>query len=217
MSEWIDAHQLCIVGLPNSSLFPFDTLEAQTAEPDRFTPTPNYPGQPDGGDGGKKTVQDGTPSSHIIVPKLSTDSNPLANIDLNTALQYGMADGYPPLMSFVRQFTRQNLHPNVPYRGGPEVIMSCGSTDGFSKAMELLTNPWSENTGSDISDKPGILCEPFMYSNVLAQVQPRGISIVPVEMDRVGMLARGFGGLNDVLENWDSSKGRRPHLLYTVT
>lgn len=120
-------------------------------------------------------------------------------------------------MSFIRQFTRENLHPNVPYAGGPEVIMSCGSTDGFSKTLELLTNPWSDGAGSDIRDKPGILCEPFMYTNVLAQVQPRGITIVPVEMDDVGMRAHGVGGLASVLERWDTRKGKRPHLLYTVT
>lgn len=193
-------------------------MEAQAAEPTRFTPTPNYPDQPNGNDGAKENGQNATPSSsHIVIPRFSPSTNPLAKIDLNTALQYGTAEGYPPLMSFVRQFTRENLHPNVPYRGGPEVIMTCGSTDGFSKSLELLTNPWSESAGSDIRDRPGILCETFMYSNVLAQAQPRGISIVPVEMDKAGMLARGPGGLKDVLENWDSSKGKRPHLLYTVT
>lgn len=147
----------------------------------------------------------------------SEATKPLEKIDLNSALQYGMAEGYPPLLSFIRQFTRENLHPNVPYRGGPEVIMSCGSTDGFSKTMELLTNTWSEKLGNDISEKPGLLCEPFMYSNVLSQAEPRGVNIVPVEMDEQGMRARGEGGLASVLRNWDTSKGRRPHMLYTVT
>jgi DNA-binding transcriptional MocR family regulator len=31
------------------------------------------------------------------------------------------------------------------------------------------------------------------------------------------MMAKGKGGLEDVLENWDFTKGRRPHLMYTVT
>lgn len=31
------------------------------------------------------------------------------------------------------------------------------------------------------------------------------------------MVATGPGGLEDVLANWDYKKGRRPHLMYTVT
>ena len=41
--------------------------------------------------------------------------------------------------------------------------------------------------------------------------------MAPVAIDDEGMLAEGPGGLRDVLENWDTSKGRRPHLMYTVT
>ena len=210
-----------VIGLPNSSLFPFDTLEAKAASPERFDTTPNYPGEAAADSNGSskaKAIQTGgSESNHFVIPMFSSATNPKDKIDLNTALQYGTAEGYPPLMSFIRQFTRENLHPNVPYAGGPEVIMSCGSTDGFSKSLELLTNPWSAGAGHKIADKPGILCEPFMYTNVLSQVQPRGITIVPVEMDVVGMLADGVGGLADVLENWDPSKGKQPHLLYTVT
>jgi hypothetical protein len=40
---------------------------------------------------------------------------------------------------------------------------------------------------------------------------------VPVEYDSQGMMADGPGGLADVLENWDFSRGRRPHFMYTVT
>ncbi|SPN97246.1 related to aromatic amino acid aminotransferase I [Cephalotrichum gorgonifer] len=206
-------------GMPHPSLFPFDTLEAQAAKPERWAPTPNYPPSSGAaasrGDGAKEDPV--SASSHIAVPKYSAESNPLHKIDLGTALQYGTAEGYPPLLSFVRQFAREVLHPNVPYRGGAEVIMTSGSTDGFSKTLELLTNTWSENTGSDIRDKPGLLCETFIYSNVLSQAEPRGMNIVTVEMDQVGMRSSGPGGLASVLRNWDTTKGKRPHILYTVT
>jgi hypothetical protein len=46
---------------------------------------------------------------------------------------------------------------------------------------------------------------------------PRGVQVVPVKVDLEGMLPGGPGGLEDVLENWDESKGKRPHLLYTIT
>jgi hypothetical protein len=53
--------------------------------------------------------------------------------------------------------------------------------------------------------------------NAVQTTRPRGMQVVPVKMDGVGMLASGKGGLEDVLENWNESKGKRPHLMYTVT
>ena len=116
----------------------------------------------------------------------------------------------------MRQFTRENLHPNVPYAGGPEIILTCGSTDGFSKAIDALSNPWIE--GRDWTrDREGLLVESFAYMNAVQTARPRGLNIVPVAIDDEGMQADGKGGLEDVLENWDESRGKRPHLIYTVT
>ncbi|RYO86393.1 hypothetical protein DL766_006969 [Monosporascus sp. MC13-8B] len=66
-------------------------------------------------------------------------------------------------------------------------------------------------------DRPGMVTEAFLYSNVLAQAEPRGVPVAAVEIDGDGMIPYGPGGLDDVLANWDESKGRRPHLMYTVT
>lgn len=137
-------------------------------------------------------------------------------IDLTTALQYGTAQGYPPLFSFLRQFTRENLHPNVPYLNGPEINLTVGSTDGFAKAIECLSNVWSEERDW-VREREGILCEEFAYMNAIQAVAPRGLQVVPVKMDDEGMTASGKGGLQDVLENWDAKLGKRPHLMYTVT
>tara|TARA_R110002003_G_scaffold534_5_gene20222 strand:- start:13483 stop:14916 length:1434 start_codon:yes stop_codon:yes gene_type:complete len=137
-------------------------------------------------------------------------------IDLMSALQYGQALGYPALYSFIRQFTRDNLHPFVPYKEGPEVILTCGSTDGFSKTIQALSNEWSAEH-DPVSERPALLCEEYAYMNAIQTVRPRGFNIAPVAIDDEGMLATGPGGLEDVLENWDFSKGRRPHLMYTVT
>ncbi|PKS05352.1 hypothetical protein jhhlp_008726 [Lomentospora prolificans] len=201
-------------GLPNSRFFPFETLEAQSARPDRWTPTPNYPDEADRPDDDGKSGKPSDPG-HLTVPMASGEKDPVKKIDLETALQYGTGEGYPPLLSFVRQFSKQVLHPNVPHSEGVDVVMTCGSTDGFSKTLELFNNTWSE--GDPIPQKQGLLCEMFMYSNVLSQAEPRGMNIVPVRMDKDGMLAHGSRSLEDVLENWDFSKGQRPHLLYTVT
>jgi len=137
-------------------------------------------------------------------------------IDLSTALQYGQANGYTPLLSWVRQFTLDHLHPSVPYRGGLDVAMTCGSTDGFSKTLSIFVDSWIEGV-NDIRDRPGLLVEPFVYGIALSEGVPRGIQVVPVEADGKGMLVDGPGGLETVLGNWDFSKGRRPHLMYTVT
>lgn len=200
---------MIIAGLPHVSYFPYDTLEATVALPNRLKPTPNVPVDP-------PAVDTSPASSRVTVPKKSETTNVLKEIDLLTALQYGTAEGYPPLLSFVRQFVREHLHPNVPYAGGPEVILSCGATDGFSKAVEAFTNVWNKDRDW-IREREGILCEEFTYMNAIQTVKPKGLNIVPVAVDAQGMLASGKGGLADVLENWDFRKGRRPHLMYTVT
>lgn len=204
-------------GLPNEHYFPFDTLEAKAALPNRWKPTPNDPIDPPGTDAVKATKKTTTqPEAHVIVPHNSSEKNPLKKIDLASALQYGTAQGYPPLYYFIRQVTRDHLHPNVPYQGGPEVILTCGSTDGFSKTLQAFTNEWSEERDW-IRDREGLLVEKFCYMNAIQAARPRGLNIVPVEIDDEGMVAEGPGGLREVLENWDHKKGKRPHVMYTVT
>jgi DNA-binding transcriptional MocR family regulator len=152
----------------------------------------------------------------MVVPRVSGTADPLRKIDLTTALQYGQASGYPPLFSFIRQFTRESLHPNVPYLNGPEIQFTVGSTDGFAKTIEALSNVWSEERDW-VREREGLLCEEFAYMNAIQAAHPRGLQVVPVKMDLEGMLPTGKGGLEDVLANWDFKTGKRPHLMYTVT
>ncbi|KAI1615594.1 aromatic amino acid aminotransferase [Exophiala viscosa] len=203
-------------GLPNPSYFPYDTLEAATATPDRFKPTPNDPVDPPTERLAKATLSDGVKASRVLVPHDSAESNILRKIDLTTALQYGTAQGYPPLYTFIRSFAQTNLHPNTPYEGGPEVILTCGSTDAFAKTLECFTNIWDEERDW-IREREGLLCEEFAYMNAIQAARPRGLNVVPVAIDDEGMLAFGKGGLYEVLENWDKNKGKRPHIMYTVT
>jgi DNA-binding transcriptional MocR family regulator len=205
-------------GLPNVQFFPFDTLEAQTAKPERWTPSPSKQPPADHVAARLKSTRLSDPmaAGHVTVPKTVDEVDPVKKIDLMSALQYGTAEGYPPLRSFIRQFTRNHLHPAVPYLGGPEVILTCGSTDGFAKTLELLVDPWDPLTG-DARERPGLLCEVFVYANVLAQSNPHGVQPVPVEIDSQGMMASGPGGLEDVLSNWNEDNGMRPRFMYTVT
>ena len=212
--------------MPNVSLFPFDTLEAKIAKPRRWEPTPNDPDPQEDEDEhglGRKMAavkafdskSDPSATSHMVIPKISAEANIMKKIDLMTALQYGSAEGYPPLRSFVYQFTRDVLH-EVPYRDGPNILLTVGATDGFAKATALLVDPWFAETDK-LTDRPGMLCEIFAYPAPLNEIKPRGVQVVPVEVDGDGMRVHGQGGLEDVLENWDPSKGKRPSLMYTVT
>ncbi|KAH7152364.1 pyridoxal phosphate-dependent transferase [Dactylonectria estremocensis] len=216
-------------GMPNVKYFPYDTLEARVSKADRWTPSPNSPSTEKAKkpltnfDGATAAVNGLLPdpdfdatSARITIPKILNQPDPSLKLDLSTALQYGLSQGYPPLYSFVRQFTRDVLHPNVPYKGGAEIIMTNGSTDGFSKVLELLVDPWYEGV-HPVTDRPGFLCENFVFGNILSQSKPHGLQVVPVELDTEGMLAEGPGGLREVLENWDPKNGRRPHFIYTVT
>ena len=86
----------------------------------------------------------------------------------------------------------------------------------MAKTLEAFTNPWSEERDW-IREREGILVEEFAYMSAVQQCLPRGLTINPVKIDSEGMVPGGPGGLEDVLANWDDSKGKRPHLMYTVT
>ena len=208
-------------GLPNKYYFPFDTLEGKVASPKRWEPTPNDPidTPPEASEGLASKQGNAHPrptSSNIVVPHSSDETNPLKKIDLTTALQYGQAQGYPPLYAFLKQLTNEVVHPNIPYQGGAEITLTVGNTDGWSKVLQTFTNEWFAEKDW-IRDREGILVEKFVYMNAVQAARPRGLNIVPVDIDDEGMKAEGEGGLRDVLANWDDKKGKRPHLIYTVT
>jgi DNA-binding transcriptional MocR family regulator len=138
-------------------------------------------------------------------------------IDLDTALQYGTAQGYPPLYEFIKLFVSRHLHPTIPYAGGADVLLTCGSTDGFSKTIQCFTNAWSAERGDPVALREGMLVEEFAYMNAVQTVQPYGVNVAAVALDTQGMVAHGPGGLKEVLEGWDFARGKRPHLMYTVT
>jgi DNA-binding transcriptional MocR family regulator len=201
--------------LPNEHYFPYDTLEAKAALPDRWPTSPSVP-QSTRTDNEAANSAKSRPESHVLVPHRTTTSDIARKIDLTTALQYGTAQGYPALFGFIKQFTTKHLHPTVPYLGGVDIILTCGSTDGLSKVVQCFNNEWSEETGR-IEEREGLLVEEFAYMNAVQTAKPRGMTITPVAMDDQGMLASGPGGLEHVLKNWNFATGKRPHLLYTVT
>ena len=207
-------------GLPNNNYFPFDTLEAAAAPPDRWRPSPYQQANGLGWQtrlGSESTLATSrADKSRVLVPKTSSTPDVSIKIDLKSGLQYGTAQGYPPLFDYLQRFVKHNLHPNVPYKNGPGIILTTGATDGFCKTLEALSNQW-HSSRNPIAEKEGILVEEFAYMNAVQSARARGLNIVPVAVDEEGMCNEGAGGLLDVLENWDTNKGKRPHLIYTVT
>lgn len=209
-------------GFPSNHYFPFDTLEAKVARSDRWKPTPNRPVDPPSDPAAIQSqlsdlsVSKSLPHDAITVPHTSAETEPNRRIDLDTALQYGLANGYTPLYNFLRNFTREHMHPNVPYRGGPEIILTEGNQNGLMKVLLALSNEWSELKDWR-RDREGILVEAYSFMGAIGAMTPRGLNVTPVAIDEEGMLIDGPGGLRDVLENWDFSQGKRPHLLYTIT
>lgn len=151
----------------------------------------------------------------MVIHKTVDEKDSTKRVYLASALQYGNPDGNPALLSWIRRFTLENLHPSVPYRNGPDVLMTGGSTDGLSKVIRIFMDAWDENK-DDICDRPALLIDTFTYPGVLGEAVPRGAQVVAVKTDESGMTVSGRGGLADILSNWDDKQGRRPHLMYII-
>lgn len=136
-------------------------------------------------------------------------------VDLATALQYGTAQGFPPLYSWIRNWTNSVYHSAIPYQGKADVVICGGSADGLSKIYDLLFNEW-DSTVNRLQDREGLLVEEMVYIPPIAQTKHKDVNIVPVKMDAEGMIVDGSGGLLDVLESWNEADGKRPHALYLI-
>lgn len=134
---------------------------------------------------------------------------------MDTALQYGTAQGFPPLYAWLKTLVNSVYHPNIPYQGKADVVITSGSADGLSKVYDILFNEWDE-TVNDRKDREGLMVEEMVYAPPIAQIRHKDVNIVPVRMDAEGMQTAGRGGLLDVLENWDYAKGKRPHVIYLI-
>lgn len=132
--------------------------------------------------------------------------------DLEKGLQYGKATGIEELHKWIREFTYEYIAKPL-YDPGFDTLMTSGSTDAWAKVLQVLSNEWDDLT-SDVKNRQGILVEEFTYSCAAEAARVRGLNIVPMTMDEYGMLPHA---LRETLTNWDYSRGKRPHLLYTVS
>jgi aromatic amino acid aminotransferase I len=185
-------------GLPNPAYFPFDSISADTLIPPSFATS---------ADSEKKgpfswiwglfsNRKDAT--SPITIPKYPKDPT---DLNLATALQYGLSRGLPQLQQVVHEFTRTVYKPAY---SNFTTMVHTGNTDGWMKAALTLCNPGE-----------GILASAWTYPSAMATILPHGISPVPVSMDGQGMRS---DSLRTTLAGWDEgARGMpRPHVLYII-
>jgi aromatic amino acid aminotransferase I len=114
-------------------------------------------------------------------------------------LQYSAPPGHRFLLDFAKQVTEKMHAPacqNVSY------LLNNGSTDGWNKIGSLV-----------IEQGDYILTEEQIYPSAQAAFIPLGCKSAIVGVDEQGARA---DLLEQVLAQWDDSKGRRPHVFYIV-
>ncbi|MCJ1328971.1 Aromatic/aminoadipate aminotransferase 1 [Thelotrema lepadinum] len=119
--------------------------------------------------------------------------------DLAAALNYGPAGGYPQVLRFFTDHVQ--LKHNPPYRDW-KTSLTCGSTSALDITLRMLCDrgDW-------------ILAENYTYSGAIETAKPLGLNMQGVEMDSEGLLP---DDLESKLRSWDSAKGAKPHVLYTI-
>ncbi|TFY78193.1 hypothetical protein EWM64_g5817 [Hericium alpestre] len=187
-------------GLPSPDYFPFHRISADALEHDSFPLTePAASGSSAFswlwrlfGASGKAER-----TSRIHVPKAPSEGD--CGLNLSIALQYGPATGLAPLQTFIQHFSETVYQPAT---RDVKTMVHTGNTDGWSRVVGTLCNRGDT-----------VITEEWTYPSAIASAQPYGVSVLPVSMDGEGMRP---DDLRRVLAEWDESKGRRPHVMYTV-
>ncbi|THV08593.1 PLP-dependent transferase [Dendrothele bispora CBS 962.96] len=186
-------------GMPNPAYFPFASVSGEALVPDSYplnvtteSSSTSWFWKLFSSSGSKERT---TPITIGKYPKKPEDVN------LATALQYGMATGLPQLKEVLKEFVEKVYQPAY---GNWTTLIHTGNTDGWAKAVLTLLNPGE-----------GILCSEWTYPSALASALPFSVTPVPVAMDGQGMRS---DALRKVLAEWDEeARGMpRPHVLYTV-
>ncbi|KAF8165378.1 pyridoxal phosphate-dependent transferase [Crassisporium funariophilum] len=186
-------------GLPSPAYFPFDSISADALISGSF-PVKVASETPKGSLSWIWSLFSNTEesTSPISVPKY-----PLKAGDLNlaTALQYGMSGGLPQLQKVIHEFTGNVYKPAY---SNFTTLLHAGNTDGWMKIVTTLCNPGE-----------GVLTSEWTYPSAIATMTPFGITPVPLPMDGQGMRS---DTLRDTLSGWDEkARGMpRPHVMYII-
>ncbi|KZV68120.1 PLP-dependent transferase [Peniophora sp. CONT] len=187
--------------MPHESVFPFHNVQADILLPDSFplsSPRESEAASPlswlwriFGYDPTKEKT------THVVVPKARSEGD--GGMNLATALQYGPATGMAATQKFTASFSELVFKPAF---ADWKTIVQTGNTDGWSRCARMLCNPGDT-----------IIAEEWTYPSALASAAPIHINVLPIALDGIGIRP---DALREALANWDESKGRRPHIMYTV-
>ncbi|KAL8749340.1 MAG: hypothetical protein Q9199_007744 [Rusavskia elegans] len=119
--------------------------------------------------------------------------------DLSYALNYAEPSGWSQLVDSFRENAR--LIHNPPYQDW-DTTLTCGSTSAIDIALRMFCNrgDW-------------ILTETFTYPGTLMASRAQGLKTQGIEMDEDGLVPED---LDAKLRCWDTSRGRKPFVLYTI-
>lgn len=134
------------------------------------------------------------PFSKITVETLDGKTINMEGSLLRSALQYLPTQGYPPLVSWLKDLQKQ-IHQPAP---NTELVVTTGSQDGLCKALEMLMEPGEP-----------VVVEDFVYAGTLAIMDPYKPDYRIVPGDSKGMRP---DALRDVLSSGDSST--KPKFIY---
>nr|CAI5826667.1 unnamed protein product [Callosobruchus analis] len=122
---------------------------------------------------------------------------------LNSALQYIPTQGYPPLVKTLKEFTKE-IH-NPPKWDNYETLLTNGSQDGISKALEMI-----------VQEGDSVLVQNPLYTGTEIILKPYKVNLIGVEQDKYGIIPKK---LVDALENCkakytEEGGGKMPKALY---
>ncbi|KAF9058171.1 pyridoxal phosphate-dependent transferase [Panaeolus papilionaceus] len=182
-------------GLPSPEYFPFDALRGDGLPANALSSRSR--------DSNLSWIWNlfSAPSTTTLLLTVPKYPNNPGDINLASALQYGLANGLPQLIDFATQLTKTVFKPAYKEYA---VTLHAGNTDGWAKAVTTLCNPGE-----------GVLVSEWTFCTALATMEPYGIRAVKVGMDGEGMCSKS---LREVLEGWNVEERGvpRPHVMYII-
>lgn len=122
-------------------------------------------------------------------------------IPLAIAMQYGTGLG---LATLRRQLSALNdlLHIPSSTQAARNIVMTLGNADAITKLYRLLGSPGDT-----------FLAEEYSFCGLTNAPLVQGVKWQPVKIDEFGLIP---DDMENILVNWDESRGSRPHVLYCI-
>ncbi|KAJ7068243.1 pyridoxal phosphate-dependent transferase [Mycena amicta] len=181
-------------GLPSPAYFPFSNISAAVLIPNSY---PTAPASESTFSWFWDLFGSKEKTTSVTVPKYARPED----INLATALQYGLSSGLPQLKKLVTNFSDKVYNPAY---DNWATLLHAGNTDAWSKVVQTLCNPGE-----------GVFVSKWTYPSAMAAMTPYNIRAVPIDIDGQGMRS---DHLRAVLSGWDeAARGMpRPHVIYAV-